>query len=126
MTHSTFHISIDSLKDCLLHNHLLVLQNTVPRCRLIIGPIGVVNIEYQYRHRYYRRYFCSIDIGIDNTLMSRYRKQYRRYFYGHIFLDTSMSILLKRLKCSHFTRPTYSLQQYQSIDRPIDQLTVST
>ena len=54
-------------------NHQLAAQ-----CR-------VVNIEYRYRHRYYRRYFCCIDIGIDNTLLSRYRKQYRRYFYGRFF-----------------------------------------
>ena len=45
--------------------------------------VRVVNIEY--RHQYYRWYFRSIDIGIGNTFMSRYRKQYRRYFYGRFF-----------------------------------------
>ena len=34
LSHSAFHISIDSLKDCLLDNNLLVLRNTMPRYRL--------------------------------------------------------------------------------------------
>jgi len=59
----------------------------------------VVNIEYQYQHRKYGRYFWSIDIGIANTFTSGIKSSiddtFKSVFCRYFDIDTFELMLIK-------------------------------